>query len=466
MQSISIKSDEFIKYLENLKKSNLEKDKEKFKKLSQWLFSYTKYLIFEENFEPQKLINYKRGDIVKANFGFNVGNELGGVHYAVVLDNNNSHSSGTLTVVPLSSTKEKDKDTVYTANLGNILNKSLEEKRKLIRESIEKSEKIVQKEQAEVSQALKNLENIVSVIKLKKLQSSLKCAVIRNPSKYGYYLKDTGEAVIRPKDKGGLGSLPNGVYDSIYTKNNRVFHEQSIGKIIINGNERWNLWNKNEENISFKVSEFAACTGKNEVTTMCTHFRSITFTEIEQLNVGISQGGDLGDLCICVSKQLLNEPTVDGLKAYLFEVSKKGNIELYYELKNHIINELPILTQEDLDNPENSFEEEKIKNKNLDEMILKVENEVNKNSLIIEKAYEKINKIEKEVEYEKKVNEELDRIKIGSKALVSQITTISKLRVIDPKYKQGALYGIKLDEESLKKIDEKIANLFFKKLDT
>ena len=99
-------------------------------------------------------------------------------------------------------------------------------------------------------------------------------------------------------------------------------------------------------------------------------------------------------------------------------------------------------------------------------MILKVENEVNKNSLIIEKAYEKINKIEKEVEYEKKVNEELDRIKIGSKALVSQITTISKLRVIDPKYKQGALYGIKLDEESLKKIDEKIANLFFKKLDT
>ncbi|MBI5996636.1 type II toxin-antitoxin system PemK/MazF family toxin [Clostridium perfringens] len=466
MQSISIKSDEFIKYLENLKKSNLEKDKEKFKKLSQWLSSYTKYLIFEENFKPQKLINYKRGDIVKANFGFNVGNELGGVHYAVVLDNNNSHSSGTLTVVPLSSTKEKDKDTVYTANLGNILNKSLEEKRKLIRESIEKSEKIVQKEQAEVSQALKNLENIVSVIKLKKLQSSLKCAVIRNPSKYGYYLKDTGEAVIRPKDKGGLGSLPNGVYDSIYTENNRVFHEQSIGKIIINGNERWNLWNENEENISFKVSEFAACTGKNEVTTMCTHFRSITFTEIEQLNVGISQGGDLGDLCICVSKQLLNELTVDGLKAYLFEVSKKGNIELYYELKNHIINELPILTQEDLDNPENSFEEEKIKNKNLDEMILKVENEVNKNSLIIEKAYEKINKIEKEVEYEKKVNEELDRIKIGSKALVSQITTISKLRVIDPKYKQGALYGIKLDEESLKKIDEKIANLFFKKLDT
>ena len=38
-----------------------------------------------------------------ANFGFNVGSELGGAHYAVVVENNNNNASNTLVVVPLSS---------------------------------------------------------------------------------------------------------------------------------------------------------------------------------------------------------------------------------------------------------------------------------------------------------------------------------------------------------------------------
>ena len=62
---------------------------------------------------------YKRGSIIKANLGFNIGNEEGGLHYCIVLDKNNALSSGTLTVIPLTSIKENKKYNKSTLNLGD-----------------------------------------------------------------------------------------------------------------------------------------------------------------------------------------------------------------------------------------------------------------------------------------------------------------------------------------------------------
>ncbi len=77
-----------------LKKANL---------LSYWLESFSDYIREETIFNPKELLSYKRGDVIKVNFGFNVGSEHGGLHYAVVLDNNNLQSSPVVTVIPLSS---------------------------------------------------------------------------------------------------------------------------------------------------------------------------------------------------------------------------------------------------------------------------------------------------------------------------------------------------------------------------
>lgn len=462
MKSINKKADEFIKYLEKLKNSSSKKDKDKLTKLSQWLFGYSKYLNFEETFKPQKLIKYHRGDIVKVNFGFNVGNELGGVHYAVVLDNNNSHSSGTLTVVPLSSTKEKDTDTIYTVDLGDMLNECLNEKREKLRISIQEKSAILGEEYQKLSETFNELDKRIRFIAKEKIKSNLKCNVISNPNEHGYFLIDKKCFVIKPKGKNGLGSLPNGVCDKIYTKETRIFHEQAIGKLLINGSENWEVWKENSENIAFKINNFAATTGLNEVTTFCSHFISRTFIEIDELNIGIFQGGENGDLYICVNKKDLVELTVEGLKKYLYEYSKHKPIELYYELKEHLIYELPALTQEELDNPQNVFKKSEI----INEFAFKVLEDKNKYEEDLNKSNQAYKEVREEMEYEKKVKEELDRIKIGSKALVSQITTVSKLRVIDPKHKNGALYGISVNEQNLKKIDEKIENLFFKKLDT
>lgn len=46
--------------------------------------------------------------MISVNLGFNVGSEQGGLHYAIVLDNDNQQSSPVITVVPLSSGKEED----------------------------------------------------------------------------------------------------------------------------------------------------------------------------------------------------------------------------------------------------------------------------------------------------------------------------------------------------------------------
>ena len=94
----------------NLKKANL---------LSYWFEDFVKYNLAEETFNPRFLKKYKRGSIIKANLGFNVGNEEGGLHYCIVLDKTNALSSGTLTVIPLTSIKENKKYNSSTLNLGN-----------------------------------------------------------------------------------------------------------------------------------------------------------------------------------------------------------------------------------------------------------------------------------------------------------------------------------------------------------
>lgn len=97
-----------------------QEDYKKVHLLSFWFEDFTLYNLSEKSFEPKLLKKYKRGSIIKANLGFNVGNEEGGLHYCIVLDKNNAISSGTLTVVPLTSVKENKKyNELVTVNLGN-----------------------------------------------------------------------------------------------------------------------------------------------------------------------------------------------------------------------------------------------------------------------------------------------------------------------------------------------------------
>lgn len=94
--------------------------------LSYWIETFSTYIQTEQSFTPKKLLSYKRGDIIRVNFGFRVGAELGGLHYAVVLDKDNKHNANTITVVPLSSLKTStdsvhDRDLFLGSELYNLV---------------------------------------------------------------------------------------------------------------------------------------------------------------------------------------------------------------------------------------------------------------------------------------------------------------------------------------------------------
>lgn len=121
-----------------LKKANL---------ISYWIKDYVRMIDFEEKFDPTKNIAYKRGNIVKVDFGFNIGAEYGGLHYGIVLDNNNAHNSPVVTVIPLTSAKNAKKPHPNSVNLGNEIYRSLKIKYDTI-------SKVLREEQEEIESEL------------------------------------------------------------------------------------------------------------------------------------------------------------------------------------------------------------------------------------------------------------------------------------------------------------------------
>lgn len=133
----------------HLKKANL---------ISYWLKDYTRYLSFEEKFNPKRNIAYKRGNVVKVSFGFNLGAEYGGLHYGIVLDNKNDHGSSVVTVIPLTSAKEGQPIHRNNVSIGNELYRLLKIKYDTI-------SKLLKEEEADI---LNTMDAIVALLKLSK----------------------------------------------------------------------------------------------------------------------------------------------------------------------------------------------------------------------------------------------------------------------------------------------------------
>jgi mRNA interferase MazF len=91
--------------------------------LRDWFGIWGQYISFEYTFDPKKNGYYKRGDIVFAHFGYNIGSELGGKHYAVVVENDNNNASKTVVVVPISSIDNNREKPLHSSEvyLGEVI---------------------------------------------------------------------------------------------------------------------------------------------------------------------------------------------------------------------------------------------------------------------------------------------------------------------------------------------------------
>lgn len=184
----------FIKHIElnEYKKSEL---------LAYWIYDFSVYHDEERCFNIAKSGVYSRGDVIKVNLGFNIGNELGGLHYCVVLNKYDNTRNGTLNVIPLTSRKENKKYDLSTVNLGkelyNIFQAKIEkEKQKLqeilielekikdvsinIKNIIEKEQKYIEKMEEEICKMKKDSIALINQITTVSKQRIFKDTVRRN----------------------------------------------------------------------------------------------------------------------------------------------------------------------------------------------------------------------------------------------------------------------------------------------
>lgn len=99
-------NDRFDKANRNFKKAYNNKEfkhREKFKYLDCWVLSKSNYLLNNDRVYTNNKKVFNRGALINVDFGVNVGTELSGNHFAIVLNKKDSRKNDKLTVIPLSS---------------------------------------------------------------------------------------------------------------------------------------------------------------------------------------------------------------------------------------------------------------------------------------------------------------------------------------------------------------------------
>ena len=99
-------------------------------------------------------IAYKRGNVVKINFGFNLGAEYGGLHYGIVLDKNNDHNSPVITVIPLTSTKKGRSMHRNNVDIGNEIYRLLKLKYNAISKQLKEEREEIERTKTDISDLL------------------------------------------------------------------------------------------------------------------------------------------------------------------------------------------------------------------------------------------------------------------------------------------------------------------------
>ena len=158
--------------LEHLIQSGIEKMTKRAMLIAYWLKTYVKYLRREDDFSSESVFRLKRGAVVCVEFGYRIGRELGGRHYAVVLDANNSIHSNTVTVVPLGSKKESSKDDVYKAILEDGIYGTVIHKLDALIESARKTLEDAAKVKKEIEGAIGEEQTALEELRQGKIKSA------------------------------------------------------------------------------------------------------------------------------------------------------------------------------------------------------------------------------------------------------------------------------------------------------
>lgn len=93
----------YILYAKHLASTNAKN----FERFKSWMYTYISYKSNESKFSPTYLPKYEQGQIIFVDFGCGIRHEFSYPHYAIVLNTKDRKKNDLLTVVPLTSKKEK-----------------------------------------------------------------------------------------------------------------------------------------------------------------------------------------------------------------------------------------------------------------------------------------------------------------------------------------------------------------------
>lgn len=198
-----------VNSLKNLLYSFYKVNRKRVVLISYWIKDYVEYIRKEDQFIVPKH-KYNRGEIVQVNFGYRIGRELGGRHFAVVVDKQNSMKSEIVTVLPLTSKKKTTKMKKYSFELKTGLYelhrkkfmKLCEQEEKLTKEieCILAGEEISENDKKHVISLLKDANLGLEELKiLKKSIEKLKSGTIVNVSQITTVSK---MRILNPKQSG------------------------------------------------------------------------------------------------------------------------------------------------------------------------------------------------------------------------------------------------------------------------
>lgn len=108
--------DKSIDLTKDILKFGRKTNNKKINYLPYWKLKESKLLLREMKYPRKYFSKYKRGTIIKVDFGVNIGSEFSQKHYAIVLNKNDNRVNKTLNVIPLTS---KEKTNNY--NIGNVI---------------------------------------------------------------------------------------------------------------------------------------------------------------------------------------------------------------------------------------------------------------------------------------------------------------------------------------------------------
>lgn len=120
MKVLEVKARELQKTLVDLISSTNDLTRlDKFEIYLEWLNTKTNKIKEEPTFDTTIIPELNRGDVILVDLGFNIGEEFGGEHPAIVL-RNCRQANKSVTILPITSQEPKNKDIPIYVRIGKI----------------------------------------------------------------------------------------------------------------------------------------------------------------------------------------------------------------------------------------------------------------------------------------------------------------------------------------------------------